>query len=161
MTTTFDQLPDSARLWIYQGSRKLTSSETNHVSVDSKEFIGCWQTHGQPLKADASVVKNQFLVIAVDDSFSLASGCSIDASVNLVKKLSAELEVDFLDRKNIAFLIQDEVKIYPFNEIGDLVKRGEILPETLVFNNLVQNLGEWRSSWLIPSSESWLKRYFN
>ena len=161
MRTAFDKLPDTARLWIYQGSRKLTNSEAGHVRAESREFIGKWQAHGQPLKADVSVVKDQFLVIAVDESFSLASGCSIDASVNLVKNLSTVLNVDFLDRKNVAFLINDEVQIYPFSEIADLVKQKVITPDTLVFNNMVQNLGEWKSSWLIPSSESWLKKYFH
>jgi len=158
--TAFDTLPDSARIWIYQGPRKLTNSEAQHVRVESKKFVDNWQAHGQPLKSDASLIKNQFLVLAVDESFNLASGCSIDASVNLVKNLSSTMEVDFLDRRNVAFLIDDLVKAYPLNEIGALIDKKVIFPETLVFNNMVQNLGEWKSSWLVPCSESWVSRYF-
>lgn len=160
MRTAFDTLADTARIWIYQGSRQLTNSEAQLVRAESKKFVENWQAHGEPLKSDVSMVKNQFLVLAVDESFSLASGCSIDASVNLVKKLSSVLEVDFLDRKNVAFLIDDMVKVYPLKEIAELIKEKTISPETLVFNNMVQNLGEWKSSWLIPCSESWVNRYF-
>jgi len=161
MTHAFDQLPDSARIWIYQGSRKLTESQSGYAQDESKKFVGGWQAHGQPLKADASVFQDQFLVIGVDEEFSLASGCSIDASVNLVRNLGQSLEIDFLDRKKIAFLIDDLVVLYPLTEIRTLVEQGVLKADTLVFNNLVQTVGEWKSSWLIPMSESWLKRHFN
>ena len=160
MRTAFDTLPDSARLWIYQASRQLTYPEAHLVRVESRKFANNWQAHGQSLKSDVSVLKNQFLVLAVDESFSVASGCSIDASVNLVKNLSSLLGVDFLDRKNVAFLIDDSVQIFHLNEINDLVEQKVIVPETMVFNNVVQNLGEWKSSWLIPCAESWVNKYF-
>ena len=160
MRTTFETLPDSARLWIYQGSRQLTHTEAQLVRVEVKKFVETWQSHDQPLKSDASIVKNQFLVLAVDEFYCLASGCSIDASVNLVKNLSEWLRVDFLDRKNVAFLIDDLVKVCPLKEINELIEKEAITLETLVFNNMVQNIGEWKSSWLIPCSESWVNRYF-
>lgn len=161
MSIAFCELPDTARLWIYQGLRKLTNSEVEHVQVESKKFVGKWRAHDQPLKADAIVVKDQFLVLAVDESFSLASGCSIDASVNLMRKFNTVLSVDFLNRKNVAFMINDEVKIYPFSEIADLVKKKVIKKDTLIFNNMVKDLGEWRAAWIIPCGESWFKKYFH
>lgn len=160
MRNAFNELSDTARIWIYQGSRKMSDSEAGFVRAETRKFINNWQAHGQPLKADTSVIKNQFLVIAADESSTLASGCSIDSSVGLVRDMGETLNVDFLDRTKVAFFIDDQVKIYQLNEIKELVEQGEIKPETLVFDNMVKTLGEWKSSWLIPSSESWLKKYF-
>ncbi len=161
MKIAFDSFPDSARLWVYQSSRSLTSSEEQLIMTEGKKFVSSWKSHGQPLKADVGVEKNRFIIFVVDDEAESAGGCSIDASVNLVKNLGTSFDVDFLDRKKIAFLIDNEVVVYSMNEIGNLVTEGKILPETLTFNNLVQNHGEWKSSWLVPASETWLKRYFN
>lgn len=161
MSEIFEEFPDSARLWIYQGSRKLTNLQAGYIQVEIKKFIGNWQAHGQPLKADSRLVKDQFLIIVVDESVSIASGCSIDASVNLIKNLGKMIEVNFLDRGEVAFSIDDQVVVYPLNKVNDFVANGSITHDTLTFNNTVQTLGEWKSSWLIPSSKSWLKRYIH
>ena len=42
----------------------------------------------------------------------------------------------------------------------DLIKKNVINHETLVFNNIVNNFGEFKSKWKIPAKDSWLNRYF-
>ena len=40
------------------------------------------------------------------------------------------------------------------------IKKNIINHETLVFNNIVNNFGEFKSKWKIPAKDSWLNRYF-
>jgi len=160
MIIPFEQMPDNARLWIYQAERKLRPEELSLVEASSEAFLNQWQAHGQDLKASFSVQYDQFLVISVDESFSQASGCSIDASVHLIKALENELKISFMTTSQVAFLKGDEINLYPFNQLKTQVEANEIQPDTLVFDNTVQNLAQFREGWLKESSKTWVKRYF-
>ena len=152
--------PDDARVWIYQADRAMTIGEAALVRKETEGFLQSWAAHGQELKATFSIKKNQFLIIAVDESFAQATGCSIDTSVALVRKLSDVLGINFLDR-SVAIQKDNEVFRHPRTEIKGVVNEGVIDPDTLVFNNTMQKLGDWKRDWLLPAQDSWLKRYFN
>ena len=161
MLIPFDQMPDNARLWIYQAERKLKPEEVLFVEENTKSFLNQWQAHGQDLKASFSVEYDQFLIISVDESFSQASGCSIDASVHLIKALENELGVSFMTTSQVAFLQNDQINLYPFNQLKSQVEEEVITPETLVFDNTVQNVAQFRTGWLQESGKTWVKRYFS
>lgn len=160
MLIPFEQMPDDARLWIYQSERRLTAKEVAFVSHNTDTFLNQWQAHGQDLKSSYAIEYDQFLVISVDESFSQASGCSIDASVHLIKALEKELQLSFMTTSQVAFLDGEEVNLYPFSQLKQQVESSVINPETLVFDNTVKNVSEFRSSWLTQSKETWVKRYF-
>ncbi|WP_425390025.1 hypothetical protein [Ekhidna sp.] len=160
MLIPFEEMPDNARLWIYQAERKLTDQETELVKANTERFLDQWQAHGQDLKASFDTKFNQFLIISVDESFSQASGCSIDASVHLIKALENELSLSFMTTSQVAFKEGEEVNLYPFNELKKHAKESVIRPDTLVFDNTVQNMAEFRSRWIKPSHETWVKRFF-
>ena len=44
-------------------------------------FTSSWAAHGTPLAAEAAVLLDQIVVLAVDEALQMATGCSIDASV--------------------------------------------------------------------------------
>lgn len=161
MLVPFDQMPDDARLWIYQVERKLKPEEVRLVEENTKNFLNQWQAHGQDLKASFSVEYDQFLIISVDESFSQASGCSIDASVHLIKALEKELGVSFMTTSQVAFLQNEQINLYPFNQLKAQAKEQVITPETLVFDNTVQNVAQFREEWLKESGKAWVKRYFS
>lgn len=160
MLIPFEQMPENARLWIYQAERKLKREELRFVEENTKAFLNQWQAHGQDLKASFSIEYDQFLIISVDESFSQASGCSIDASVHLIKALENELDVSFMTTSQVAFLQDDQINLYPFNQLKSRVEEEAITPNTLVFDNTVQNVAQFRSGWLKESSKTWVKRYF-
>ncbi|WP_089355379.1 hypothetical protein [Ekhidna lutea] len=160
MLIPFEEMPDNARLWIYQADRKLGDEEVKFVEANTESFLNQWQAHGQDLKASFSVEYDQFLIISVDESFSQASGCSIDASVHLIKALENELKVSFMTTSQVAFLQEEEINLYPFNQLKSRVAEQTITPQTLVFDNTVQNVAEFKSRWLKESGETWVKRYF-
>lgn len=157
---SIEALPDTARIWIYQADRRLTDSEAEFVREHTGKFLESWNAHGNPLRSGFAFEHNRFLVLAVDESFNMASGCSIDTSVNLIRFLNDQLNVDFLDRKQVAFWQNEEVVLYPISSLKEAITLGHIQPDTLVFNNLMQQLGSWRKAWRVPAAESWLRRYF-
>ena len=90
----------------------------------------------------------------------MASGCSIDSSVHFIKSLEQNLQVNFFDRTQVAFLINDQIFTTALQEIKSEIDNGKIGEETLTFNLQAQNLGEFNENWLVPAGASWMKRYF-
>ena len=160
MLISINEMPDDARLWIYQISRALTEDEVSFVRNTTEQFLGQWQAHGMDLKASYDIRYNQFLIISVDESFSQASGCSIDSSVHLIQALEKELGASFMTTSQVAFLVDDEINLFPFNALKEQVSNKVIQPETRVFDNTVKNLAEYREKWLVSSDQSWVNRYF-
>ncbi|MEP1034490.1 hypothetical protein [Ekhidna sp.] len=160
MLIPFEEMPNNARLWIYQAERKLSKEQVQIVETKTEEFLTQWRAHGQDLKSSFQVEYDQFLVITVDESFSQASGCSIDASVHLIKALESALNISFMTTSQVAFLQNDKINLYPFNQLKAQAREKVITPDTLVFDNTVQNIAEFKSRWLQESSATWLNRYF-
>lgn len=160
MLIPFEEMPDHARLWIYQCERKLTTEERQLVEASTRTFLSQWQAHGQSLKATYAIEYDQFLIISVDENFSQASGCSIDASVHLIKSLEKELSLSFMTTSQVAFLQGEAIHLYPFSQLKSCVADRVITKETPVFDNTVQNIAEFKSRWLKASNETWVKRYF-
>ena len=98
MYIDFDRLPDEARVWVYQADRRLTDEEVTTIEKTLQVALSQWAAHGQPLLASARVAENRFLVLGVDEGYSLPSGCSIDSSVRTVQEVGRQIGVDFFDR---------------------------------------------------------------
>lgn len=148
-------LPDHARIWIYQANRVLTSEEVTRIKETMRHFIQSWSAHGAALTAEYAVVNGQFVLLAVDEEKALASGCSIDKSVHLMKSLGEELGINFFDRMQTAFVQDGEVKVVGLHQFWAMRKAGLINEETMVFDNLVKTVGEFKGKWLIPFGQSW------
>ncbi len=159
MYTPFETLPSHARVWIYQADRKMSVNEEAKVSSSMKSFCGQWEAHGQPLQTSFKIEYNQFLIVAVDEGFNNASGCSIDGSVRMLKSFQAELNLNFLDFSKIAFLINDEVSLFSRTEIKALFANGKLKSTTLTFNNLVATRANFESQWKIAVEKSWMVKY--
>jgi hypothetical protein len=160
MYINFDEMAPQSRIWIYQADRKFSAEEINALEEGLKNFMGQWAAHGKDLKSSGKIFHQQFLVIAVDESFTQASGCSIDASVAFVKQAEHQLNVNFFDRTKVAFLINDEIYLEPLNQIKERVAQGNITQDTLTFNNLVADKATFEKEWVIAAKDSWLSRYF-
>ncbi len=160
MLVPFDQMPETSRIWIYQADRKLNSQEVDFVRNVTQNFLTEWSAHGNALKASFSLEHDQFLVLTVDEGHSEASGCSIDSSVHLIKALEEKLQVSLTNSGNVAFLVNEEVVVYPFQEIKSRVEENQIDPETKIFDNTIKNISDFKTKWLVDSKESWVKRFF-
>jgi hypothetical protein len=160
MYIPFEEMSPAARIWIYQADRQFTEQEKNQIENSAKEFLDGWAAHGNPLSSSFSILHNKFLVISVDESYNMASGCSIDASVALVRRLEEQLSLNFFDRSKVAFLSNGEIFQSSMTDLKEMISEGKINSETITFNNLVANVDQLNNQWKTPAGETWLKRYF-
>lgn len=159
MLIPFNKMPDYARVWVYQANKYLTDSEVQIIQQVLENQINNWAAHGADLAGSVQILYNRFVVVAVDEMQNQVSGCSIDASTRWLKDLGAEMNLDFFDR-SVAFLQNNELKTAEISKIKILVYDNVLTSETLIFNNLISNIQEFKNSWNIKASDSWMKRYF-
>lgn len=62
MYVPFESLPDHARVWVYQASRKLTDEEVEKVRSNQQAFCEQWEAHGLALYSSFKIEYSQFLV---------------------------------------------------------------------------------------------------
>ena len=164
---TIDQIPvemqmmdDSARIWIFQSNRKLEDKDILLASEEIRHFLEQWTAHNRQLDAYGGVFYNRFIVIALDElNSSQASGCSIDSLTRYIQNVGDQLDVNVMDRENFYFYIKDEIVSITMSAMSKAYEEGIISEDSLVFNNLVKNKGEFFKKWLVPLKESWHWRF--
>ncbi len=158
--TSFDQLPDHARVWIYQASRPLTDAELALADPLLAQFTAGWASHGRALLAGAAFQHRQFLLIGLDERQAGASGCSIDASVHFVRGLEAQLGLSLLEKSQLAFLLEGQVQLFERRELRAAAAAGTITAESLYFDNTLGTKGALTAGWPAPAGQTWLRKYF-
>ena len=103
---------------------------------------------------------NRFLVLIVDENQAGASGCSIDKSVRFMTEIGQQYNINLLDRFNLAYRDGGEVLSAPRSIFEELIKQGRIGNDTIVFNNMVQNVAELQNKWEVPFKDSWHVQLF-
>jgi hypothetical protein len=159
MLVAFNTLPDSSRIWVYQASRSFTENELHEIRQELDAFIEEWTTHGSDLKAGYEIRYNRFIILALDQTETSASGCSIDASVHFIQQLEKKYDVELLDKMNVSYKQGEFVAYKPLNDFKKMAKQKAVSKNTIVFNNLVTNKGEYLEHWEVPASESWHGRF--
>jgi hypothetical protein len=149
-----------SKVWIYQSNRQFTSTEANEIQQKLDAFTAQWQAHGHQLKAKAEMPYHFFIVLIVDQDSAMATGCSIDSSVRLMKEIEQTYGVDLFDRFNMAYKADNQVFATTKEDFETLITIKNITSETIVFNNLVQNLTEYEQKWEVPMSQSWHQNIF-
>ncbi|RZS90735.1 ABC transporter ATPase [Aquimarina brevivitae] len=159
MLVAFNTLPDNARVWIYQANRSFTEDEIAEIKTKLDAFITQWTAHGAALRSGYDIRYKRFIILALDQQLNQATGCSIDASVHFIQQLEKEYNVDLMDKMNVSFKQGEFVAYKPLVEFKKMAKNRSVSPNTIVFNNLVTNLAEYKSSWEVPAKESWHSRF--
>ncbi len=145
------------RLWVFQSDRPFTKEETEHISTTIKHFLSQWNAHGAALEAGFTIRHNQFIIINVNETNTQTSGCAIDEMTRMIQKLEKEFNLSLLNKMNIAYKENGEIKILPLKRFKEVVSEGHLSLETIIFNNAVSSLEELNAHWEIPLKESWAK----
>ncbi|HEY9535537.1 MAG TPA: ABC transporter ATPase [Mucilaginibacter sp.] len=149
------QFSENSRVWIYQSDKKLADEVVQQMQQRLDDFAAEWTAHNNQLKAKAEIRYNRFFILIVDETQAGASGCSIDKSVNFMKRLEQEFGLNLFDRFNLAYREAGEVLSLPRQQFEDKLKDGSIDKNTIVYNNMVQNLTELNSKWEVLFKDSW------
>ncbi len=159
MLKKFEELPDDARLWIFQANRSFTEEEVAEINIRVSSFLEKWTAHGKELAAGFLIKYNRFLILGLDQTNGGASGCSIDAQVHFIQELEKIYEVDLLDRMNVSFKQGKFIAYKDLKEFKKMVKQKAVSANTVVFNNLVNTKAEFEEHWEVPMLESWHSRF--
>lgn len=149
-----------SRIWVYQSNRELNSQEVEAIQQQLNDFTVQWKAHGHQLDAKADVLYNFFIVLTVDEKSAGVTGCSIDSSVRIMKDIELEYGIDLFNRFNMAYRVGDKVVVTSKEDFETLISIKKITPETIVFNNMVQNLDEFENKWEVPFENSWHNSVF-
>ena len=159
--TSFDRLPDSARLWFFPSSRALNPEEVTQLQAVVEDSLAAWNAHGSPVTWGYEVLYDQFLIVGVDETKTALSGCSIDSCVHQIEKLEPKLATSFLDNSRVFYRDGDGLRVTDRPGFRSLAESGTVSGDTVVFNNILPTMGEFRSGkWEVPAKASWHARAF-
>ena len=159
MLVDFNALPEESRVWIYQANRSFSEDELLEIKEKLNTFIQNWTAHGSDLQSGYTIKYRRFIVIGLNQNLNQATGCSIDASVHFIQQLEKEYNVDLMDKMNVSFKQGDYVAYKPLLDFKKMAKDKAVSKHTIVFNNLVTNIAEFKENWEVPASESWHNRF--
>ena len=153
MLVDFHNLPEESRIWLYASENALTKDQQSYILNLVSENLKVWNAHKQPLTAGVTILKNHFIVIALDESKNGASGCSIDTIQNTIQKIEKELSIPLMNRLNVFCEIEGEIVCIPSFKLASIAKAN-----TLFYDLTIQNKSDLHS-YLKPIEEGWSARF--
>ncbi|WP_027136550.1 hypothetical protein [Gaetbulibacter saemankumensis] len=159
MLVDFNTLPEESRVWIYQANRSFTEQEIEEIEWKLNVFIENWTAHGSDLQAGYLIKYKRFIVIALNQNLNKATGCSIDASVRFIQQLEQDYKVDLMDKMNVSYKQGEYIAHKTLADFRKMAKDKAVSKNTIVFNNLVTNIAEFKENWEVPASDSWHSRF--
>jgi len=153
-------ISENSRIWIYQGNRLLNSEEEQKIQQKLNDFTSQWLAHGHSLAAQGEIRHHQFIILSVDEALVGATGCSIDKSVYLIKEIERDFNLDLFDRFRITYRDGENVINCSKSEFEDLLKKGEVNSNTIVFNNMIPTRKELNTLWEVAMKDSWHGQVF-
>lgn len=155
-------LPDGARVWMYTTNRVLTDTECKAVQTALLAFRESWAAHGTPLRSASVILLNQVVVLAVDEEPQIATGCSIDASVEALRGLNKAAptlaDLDVLDRSWVVYKEEKDAPEWKRARLHDfwaMRKAGTLTDDTLILDSTLTNLGALRKEGVKRLADSW------
>jgi hypothetical protein len=161
MLVDFNTLPETSRIWIYQSNRSLTEAELEEIRSRLDAFIEKWTAHGSDLQSGHEIRYKRFIILALNQDLNQASGCSIDASVQFIQQLEKDYDIDLLDKMNVSYKQGEFVAYKSLIDFRKMAKQKAVSKNTIVFNNLVTNILEYKENWEVPARDSWHGRFLN
>ena len=159
--TSFDDLPDHGRLWVFPANRPLTERELARVEAVVDDFLDGWAAHGQPLRSGRTLSDGRFVLVGVDVDAESPSGCSIDALTNALRGLGTELGLRLIDHAPVWYREGEEIRTVSRADFRALAEAGAVTPDTHVFDTSLTRIEQARAGELEkPARESWHGRAF-
>lgn len=157
MILSFDKISDESRIWIFQSNRLISNSDIESLQNKIESFLISWTSHGNKLIVSSKIEYNLFIIIALDQSQSSASGCSIDKLVSFIKKLEDQFSISLLDRLAISYKDNNKISVVRLDDFKRKILEKKIDNSTIVFNNLINLKSDLANNWEVPLSKSWHK----
>ena len=155
MVVTFDKISDDSRIWIFQSNQLISNIDIESLEKKIDAFLSSWTSHGNHLMVASKIKYNLFIIIALDESCSTASGCSIDKLVNFIKNIENEYQISLLDRLDLSYRDKNKISVLRLDDFKRKILEKKINNDTIVFNNLINLKSDLTNNWEIPLNRSW------
>ena len=159
MYVSFNLLPPNAKVWIYQSDSNLSSKDVELIEKEVKLFLNNWSSHNKEIESSYEIRYNRFLIIGLNENINSASGCSIDKSVNFIKNLQSILKVNFLNRLDVAYKIENEINSISLLEFQNMIRENKLSKDSIVYNNMIDTKKLYLNSWETRIENSWHKKF--
>lgn len=152
----FESLPDDARLWVFGARAPLDEVDAPRLLAGVDPFLASWKAHGAPLTCARVFLHEHFLVVAVDERASGASGCSIDEFFHLLMAAEAAVGTSMVEGGIVYFRgPADLILSVTRAEFEAMAVRGDVDGDTMVFDTTVTTAGDFRARFERRARESW------
>jgi hypothetical protein len=152
----FASLPDDARLWIFGARAPLDDVDAPRLLGAVDRFLKEWKAHGNPLTCGREFLEEYFLLVAVDERASDASGCSIDGLFRLLQQAEEGIGTSMVGGGNVYF--RDQSGLVHCVSRGDFAvmgQDGDVTGDTPVFDTTLTTVGDFRARFERPARQSW------
>lgn len=153
----FETLPDSARVWVFGSDKPLSDEGTKALLEGVDHHLANWKAHGEPLTVSREWRDGRFLVVAVDQTTTGATGCSIDGLFRVLQQLERKVGASLV-RGGRVFYRDDHGAVQSVSraEVPALAGRGVLTKDTVVFDTSLTDLGTWRACFERRAKDSWV-----
>lgn len=152
-------LPDASRLWIFGADPAPEPRQTARLLDRTRAFLEDWTAHRKQLHAGLDWRRHRFLLVAVDESRTRASGCSIDELMRHLGELETETGVGLTDTAAVWFRDPaggGRIRSVSRQRFRELAEAGVVGPETTVYDLTVDRLGQLRAGrWERRAADAW------
>ena len=93
--------------------------------------------------------EDHFVVVAVDESNTLASGCSIDALQRIIQDLEKDLSMSLMNRLNVYCQIDNSIKCIASSQL-----KNNVSENTLFYDFTISNKSDL-THFLKPIKDGW------
>ena len=154
----FKGFSDQARIWIYGFDKKLSVNDLKIVKKYLDRFLTNWKSHKEEVKGAYEILDNRFVILTAESS---VSGCSIDSSVSIFRKLELEYQLNALNQDLVFFKEDTEILSLNRETFQQWVNEDRINQYTIVYDLTPTMLGVLRAGqWELPFSRSWHSQVF-
>lgn len=154
MLVDFDSLSEDARIWIFPSDKRLTDNQESYISSEISNHLKHWMAHSNPLKAGFKILEKHFVIIALDESMNIATGCSIDTVQHKIEEIEKALSISLLNRLNVFCLINDKLRCVSLDQLVSVANL-----DTFFYDLTIQKKSDLRL-YLKPIRLGWCKMYF-
>lgn len=155
----FRDFSDTSRVWIFGLKNELEPEAESLLRGKLQGFVENWLSHKKEVRGAFEIIYSRFIFFVADNDLTHVSGCSIDSVFRAVREACAEQELSLASALDIFYRDSSgKIELANLGKLKEAYNTGELLKESIVFQNAAQTLAEVRvGNWEVSLANSKLK----
>jgi hypothetical protein len=155
--SAFASLPNDARVWIHAADAPLSDATQTALLDRLSAFMNDWTSHQRAVEGAATLLHDQFLVVAAATASGDISGCGIDDLTHAVDDIASALDIAWVPALHVLYRAPDGAVVAASRRTFQTrAEEGTITSETSVFDPSLTTLGALRAGeFERPARDSW------